>query len=326
MPGGVLVKKTSVVGLAGIDTLLFDLDGVIIDPTDSIQAAHPEAIKLWAERIRGLVDCDNLVCDDDIGQFKLTSGFNDDWNIASAVGLFYSVRAEWLGSIDGKTLLKRPPALLEMAKGADEYGGGVDGAYKWLEGIAPNEAFTNGIEKWSRDLVMQIFMEVVAGPNCREMYGFDAEYYEGPGYVTRDKLLVDPAILDLPYKVGVYTGRTLGEMKVAFRVTGLNNWPPSGLAITVDDRMPKPAGEPLNILTRKLGSTSAAFIGDNGDDLKSVMLYRDTGKVPVYSIQLFFGPTPNKSREAFIEQGADMVAPDSTVAIQALQSLREKTR
>lgn len=323
----VLLRTESAAGLARIDTLLFDLDGVILDPTASILSAHPIAMQLWAEKIRGLVNCGNLVGPEDVAEIKLAGGFNDDWNIARAVGLFYSVKAEWFGLKDGRELSAANPTLAEAARGTNMHGGGVDGMRAWLQSVAPEGAFREGSRLCDCDLCAQVFMEVVAGPaECMEMYGFQARYSTGPGLIHKDGLLITREELQLPWTLGVYTGRTLGETKVGMRLTGLEGWVPDDHVITVADGMPKPDGRPLRILTQRFGSRSAAFVGDNRDDMGSVMLCRRDVDIPVYSVQLCFGPTPEESRDVFVEGGADLIAPDLRAALAVLKMLREEAQ
>lgn len=319
----VWVREESLEGLAVIQALIFDMDGVVLDSRGSIDSAHPIAISFWASQYRGLADTDSMVDSNDLGVFKLYSGFNDDWNIASAVALIYSVKSEWLGLKNGSQLRLASPVFTDILEPASQLGSGVDGVKLWLEQNAPKEAFSEGVANWDGDLVMKIFMEVISGPNCQEMYGFEATHYSGSGTILQDRLLVPEDVLkSLPWKVAVYTGRTFGEAKVGLRIVGMPNWVPDHLLFSVDEDMPKPDGRPLGILMERLDATIGAFIGDNRDDMNSVLQYRkDGGKKPVYSVSVCFSTNPDKVRELFVEGGSDLIAPDSTAALKALRHL-----
>lgn len=320
----VIVRRESLERLAALDTLIFDLDGVILDPSRSIQRAHPEALKFWGERLMGWERCDGLISPADITAFKLAGGFNDDWNIAAAAGLFYCVKAEALNTRSGVEMKDQPPYLQEAAAGSEQYGGGRSGFATWLESSVASEPFAAGYRRAEDETLVQVFKEIVSGPHCPEMYGFQAQYYMGEGLISNDALLLDPRELDLPYKVGIFTGRTYGEVKIGLRITGLQDWVPDEHMLTWNDGMLKPDGRPLGILARRLASQCAAFVGDNPDDMRSVHLYRSGASIEMYSVQVCFGAQPDRSLAEFVEGGADMIAPDASSALKALQSLRER--
>ena len=325
-PGGaageVLVLPEARELLRRLDTLIFDLDGVLIDPARSIQRAHPLAMEMWLRMKFGLTDCAELVSPEDIAAFKLAGGFNDDWNIAESVALALAVKAIQSGARFGGDLLAEGFSLQDAARGAAALGGGMDGAREWLQRQVPAEVFEQACRACADGLAGQLLKEVVAGPFCREMYDFDAEYVTGEGTILEDRLLVPPSSLELPFERGVYTGRTFGEARVGLRLVGLGEFVPDDRLISWNDGMHKPDGRPLAILTERIGSRVAAFIGDNPDDMRSVHLYRRTGSLPVLSIQVCFGAAAEEAREVFVREGADLIAPDTVSALAALKALR----
>ena len=320
--GGVLVRAESADALARIDTLIFDMDGVIIDPTGSIEGAHPPALGLWAETVLGLTGVDGLIDASDTAEFRLAGGFNDDWNIAAAAALVYAVKKARLGLTDGQALRRMRPSLADVARGSAARGGGVEGVEEWLREWAGGGAFEAGAGVWDADLVMQMFMEVVGGADCLEMYGFVPKYWTGEGRIANDRLLIAPEQLDLPFRIGVYTGRTLGEVHVGLRVLGMQGWLPDHLIISAGEGMPKPDGRPLKMLADRLTMVSGAFVGDNPDDLRSARMFRKLDEREMLSIQICFGSAPEEARRKFVRMGADMIAPDTASALSALGALR----
>jgi phosphoglycolate phosphatase-like HAD superfamily hydrolase len=305
--GEVLALPEAIELLRSLDTLIFDLDGVLIDPTRSIQRAHPLAIEMWLQMTFGMTDCAELVSPEDVAAFKLAGGFNDDWNIAESVALALAVKAIQSGAKDGAASL----------------GGGMDGAREWLRRQTPPEIFEEASRICANGLAGQLLKEVIAGPFCREMYDFDAEYVNGEGTIMEDRLLTPPESLELPFERGVFTGRTYGEARVGLRLVGLGEFVPDERLISWNDGMYKPDGRPLAILTERIGSRVAAFIGDNPDDMRSVHLYRRNGSVPMLSVQVCFGAAADEAREVFIREGADLIAPDTGSALAALKALRD---
>jgi hypothetical protein len=174
-----IVKPESLNTFAKLDTLIFDLDGIIIDPSKSIQKAHPLGMQFWLEQICSFSNCADLVSEEDIASFKLAGGFNDDWNIAASIGLVYATKAEWFKSTDGQVLMQSGPSLSEIARQSAAYGGGIPGIERWLLDNAPQEAVMAGLALCRDGKVVQLFKEVVSGPYCMQMYDFDAEYFPG---------------------------------------------------------------------------------------------------------------------------------------------------
>ncbi len=328
LPGGasgeVLALEESLGLLGRLDTLIFDLDGILIDPSRSIQRAHPLAIEMWLEMVFGMKDCAEIVSPEDAAAFKLAGGFNDDWNIAEAVALALAVKALQTGAKEGSELLASSPSLQDVAAGAASLGGGMDGAAEWLRRQCPASVYEEARRICADGLAGQLLKEVIAGPFCCEMYGFDAEYVTGDGTILEDRLLVPPEHLQLPFEKAVFTGRTYGEARVGLRLVGLGEFVTDDRLISWNDGMYKPDGRPLAILVERIGSRTAAFIGDNPDDLRSVQLYRRRdGDVPVLSLQVCFGAAAAEAREVFIREGADLIADDTVSALAALRALRE---
>ncbi len=321
--GEVLALPEAMELLRSLDTLIFDLDGVLIDPTRSIQRAHPLAIEMWLQMTFGMTDCAELVSPEDVAAFKLAGGFNDDWNIAESVALALAVKAIQSGAKDGGELLGYGFSLQDTAEGAASLGGGMDGARQWLRSQTPPEIFEEASRICANGLAGQLLKEVIAGPFCREMYDFDAQYVTGEGTILEDRLLTPPESLELPFERGVFTGRTYGEARVGLRLVGLGEFVPDERLISWNDGMYKPDGRPLAILTERIGSRVAAFIGDNPDDMRSVHLYRRNGSVPILSIQVCFGAAADEARQVFIREGVDLIAPDTVSALAALKALRE---
>src|SRR4030043_2267249 len=72
-----------------MDILIFDMDGVLIDVSDSYRKTIQRTIQIYLktclgfERNRG-----DWVRDEEISLFKLTGGFNNDWDLTSGLFLY----------------------------------------------------------------------------------------------------------------------------------------------------------------------------------------------------------------------------------------------
>ena len=109
-----------------------------------------------------------------------------------------------------------------------------------LETLTPHQRrdFANA---YKPKLVVQIFQEMYGGDEaCENLYGFEPEYLHGEGLYKNETVLLDSSLLPARCAIGVLTGRTRTETRLAMELTGLkipeSNW------VTEDDGVKKPDG------------------------------------------------------------------------------------
>ena len=72
-----------------IDLLIFDMDGVLVDVSRSYRQAIQQTVQIYFETCLGLKKGRrNLITKEDISLLKSTGGFNNDWELTSALILY----------------------------------------------------------------------------------------------------------------------------------------------------------------------------------------------------------------------------------------------
>ncbi len=107
---------------SSLDVLIFDMDGVLIDVSNSYRKTIQETVHLYLTTILGLkMEPEKLSLDQAISLFKSAGGFNNDWDLTSGL-LLYLLSASGLRPIPGpvkfSTLSEIVDHLRTKAKGS----------------------------------------------------------------------------------------------------------------------------------------------------------------------------------------------------------------
>ncbi len=230
-----------------LDLLIFDMDGVLIDVSESYRATIQNTVVIYLKHCLGFeVDRSSLVTNEYISLFKSMGGFNNDWDLTS--GLLLYLLSSWkfppsrqkarFSQIDQtltylreasskvsrkKGLFSRRKELSAFAERVKSSGGGLKGVRQVLrrtEG-ASWEGWVYGSGELSQEnLVKRIFQEVYLGDHFILHYRLSPLFYKGPGYYRREKLLIPRRILaSLHHKLplGIASGRPRFEAELALR-------------------------------------------------------------------------------------------------------------
>lgn len=260
---------------AQADTLIFDIDGVLIDVSRSFTLATCEVVQFYLTRMLGWQTAGRYITPSDVDRFKAAGGFNDDWDLACALVLLNLAKARRLGTTDAARLRRARPTVAQVTRALRESQGG----YRGLQGLLLDPMDSQGAESvrrlWNIEKIRQIYKEHFGGKEyCRRIYGFDPQYYTGSGYILNDKPLLRADLLRRrPWKLGIYTGRTQGEARAAVELLGAQDLFSRDNMITVDDGIMKPDPRGLRVLVDRLGSRLAIFCGDMPDDMETARRY-----------------------------------------------------
>lgn len=301
--------------LGRVDTVVFDIDGVLLDVSRSIRTVNCLAVPAYLRTLPGWSAPEDLLTSQDIERFKEAGGFNDDWDLTYAAVLLYLLKAERYGSRDAAALHLLSPTIAEYTDDLARRGGWLAAAEASVFEQAPGAAGERIRGAYHPARIRQLFQELWAGDLCPRLYGFTPEHYAGPGWIRLDRALLDlsqmpPALM----QVGVVTGRTLAEAQVALERVGLaERIPlPGPQGITKDDDFYKPEPWGMRALLTRLGSRVALYIGDTIDDLRTVLAFRrlpEAERITLLSAQVLTGTTPpDVAPHLFAE--ADILAPD----------------
>ncbi len=72
-----------------LDILVFDMDGVLIDVSESYRKTIAKTVQIYLETCLGFKKGSApLITEEHIASFKMAGGFNNDWDLTSGLLLF----------------------------------------------------------------------------------------------------------------------------------------------------------------------------------------------------------------------------------------------
>jgi len=211
----IILNKNILDRISRVDTIVFDIDGVLIDVQDSFKKAVCQTVQFYFKEILHFQGSQNLINPEEVEYFKMAGGFNNDWNLTSAVVLF---TAEMLPSGGG---------LVKVIDLIEE-----DGNIK--EEI---------LALWDGNLITKIFQEIYAGEeHCYKIYGFHPFLIKTEGLIKQERIIIDKNKKDFlqNFSLGILTGRNKREARVALERLGWDDIISKEKIITADDGAEKP--------------------------------------------------------------------------------------
>lgn len=292
--------------LGGLDTLILDIDGVILDVRESFRRAISLTTQFYFENYLHWPKGPTLIEPEETQAFKLARGFNNDWELTDAVVLFYLVRSIKVGSKDLGLLRAGGGPLSQFVAEIETLGGGIEAATKIVE-----DDFSRIRDLWQRNIIKQIFQEIYAGvDHCMEIYGFEPSLIRHEGLLSQEKTLIDKDLVAAFYpKVGVITGRTSKEAALALKMASLSELVDPKAIIGDDGGKRKPDPSLLSQLAEYFETKVGAYLGDTADDLEMVNNFKAEGnKATFISCMISVDPL---ERDHFATGRADIVAPSA---------------
>ncbi len=328
-----------------MDILIFDMDGVLIDVSQSYRKTIQQTILIYLEHCLGMRA--NLVSHEEISLFKSVGGFNNDWDLSSGFLLYLlSIskvpplpKHKKLSSLDEIVLylrlnlskfrqrkaltLKRNHfrSFLEKMKAS---GGGLRGVRSVLEGLWDGWIYRSGdLDK--ENLVKRIFQEIYLGEKFTSHYHLQPLFYRGKGLYLREKLLIGREVLSSLRKkvrLGIASGRPRFEVELALKRFHL--FPYFKSVITLDEvekeeerllrstgkrvHCSKPHPYSLMRVVQEIGISNArcGYVGDVVDDMLAARSAQK--EVEMVPIGFLSGSVRQKSqKESLCKAGADLI-------------------
>lgn len=218
------------------DTVICDVDGVLIDVSHSFTAAAIDAVKAATGSDRFGIP--------EVRQLKGIPGFNDDWHVAVAGAAW----ATWVPFMP----FDQFAAMIEAA------GGGLAGLAE-IPGIQLTVQMTESI--------IRLAQEAYGGlDNCNLLYGFVPATIKQSGRFNDE--LPMPGAVEIHgsiARLGIVSGRNEAEMALAIDTLG---WTVAEgrIALAGDPALNKPDPERLLAICSLLGSNNVIYAGDSRDD------------------------------------------------------------
>lgn len=340
----VWLHPEAAVGPATLDTVLFDVDGVLIDTSRSYRLAVIHATDRLVRVVNGLTAApDPLLTADDVAAFKLAGGFNSDWDATQMLTALWTARLrEWRG---------RPEAEIGLAEWAARAGEAArmrTGGLEWMRATFPVSAIPSAeTARWAED-------EFYWGAQLiLEHYGHVPQYApEAAGFVHNEELLLTEDLLLTLGRAGIthlglITGRVGPEVVWAVRrvvagsglaahaadIAAAFGWfdapygaSPFGVVVS-GDVFTKPDPRALEHAARAVRAKGGIYVGDTADDLDLVLRYRlelavaDPALPPVLAVIVASGP----AADVYAARGADAIISHITELPEALARLNART-
>ncbi len=236
------------------DCVVLDVDGVLVDVSDSYRRAIVESI----ERVY-----DDTIEKERIQAFKDAGGFNNDWELTYAAALYVLARQEG-----------HPESVEGFTGRIAERGGGLAAAESVIDAALPEGAIHRVRERWNPERLREVFQWLYLGSDLyREMEGERplGVPVDHAGFIHDEPVLLDADTrqrLSERFPVGILTGRPAAEAEIALSRVGL--YVPAEERFTMDDwEEGKPHPRALVTLAEHFDADSVVFVGDTLDDVRT---------------------------------------------------------
>ncbi|MDW8365774.1 MAG: hypothetical protein RMK49_08035 [Abditibacteriales bacterium] len=301
--------------LPQVEAVLLDVDGVIVNVAETFRVVVCEAAQFYCEQFLGFERDGRLIYPSEVELFKRAGGFNNDWDVTLAVVLLAIAKSLRYETKNPRRLREWAPTLEEFTDEIARRGGGLSVAEAYVLEYLDSPTLRRELSlQWNQRTIVQIFQEIYAGNQyCKRLYGFDPEHVQSEGYVDKERVLLNPRLIPPSVKLGVLTGRTLEETRLVLQRADLTDLIPEGHWVTHDDGVQKPDGRALALLAERLRFRLAIYVGDTLDDWRTVCRYRElrgAGRSKVIGCLVLTGAAGAQNQTLFLEQGAEIVAPD----------------
>lgn len=261
------------------DTLLFDVDGVLIETSNSFRAANIATTDYivgtlngldWRQGVHGAAE--HAVTMEDIGAFKRAGGFNSDWDMCYLLASLATARLrEWHGTHLAERTTQEWADLAHSAALAGQ------GGRAWVEVLFPASART------AYEQVVDIFNEAYWGATeLRQRFGRESRYFaQAEGFARNEEMLFAPDFFQRLrqagiQRLGMITGRVGPEVESALErleaYCGERWWD----VVVPADHYAKPDPQALRFALSSVGAQGGLYIGDTADDFDLVRRYKQS--------------------------------------------------
>lgn len=276
-----------------LDGLVLDIDGVLVDVSESYRRAIIESIeRVYGETIdRGAVQ-----------RFKEAGGFTNDWELTSAAALYLLARRE----APDRAILEDTASFTEAVAAA---GGGLGGARTVVSESIPCGASERALAALDHGRLRDQFQALYLGAELYRELEDGEPPIETAGFIHDEPVLLtaETATRLSAVPLGVFTGRPAAEAAIALDRVGLSV--PPARRVTMDDPEPgKPAPDGLCRLGATLGGDRIGFAGDTLDDVRTAVRATESGARQFHGIGVLTGGLDGeRGRRLFAEAGASAV-------------------
>jgi HAD superfamily phosphatase len=295
------------------DTILFDVDGVLIRTIDSFHATDIATAEYVAGVIHGLDwgqrEGKHLLTHNDVIAFKQAGGYNNDWDMCYLLATLCTARLrEWKGTPLAERTIEEWAALSHQAN--VEGHGGVE----WVREVMPASA------QLDYRVIGDIYHEFYWGAaELKKRLGREPRYLpDFPGFVHNETMNFPPDFFKRLRaagigNLGIITGRTGPEVDIALEMMAAHVGERWWDVVISADQAPKPDPRALQLAIEGIPGNvgGGLYIGDTGDDLDTVMNYRAikrAGDAEILMAMLVY----EHEIEVYQQRGADFIVASVT--------------
>lgn len=267
-------RRDMVYDSAGVDAVIFDCDGVLVDIRESYNSAIDQTARTILEQFGALPDGGMEVDGKIIEAFKRAGGFNNEIDLAYAVVL--------CAYAAGRMCLPWRKLALDTADMADHTGiRSVRNALKAVQGV---DSLVNRLDypdSRRRGILYETFDQIFYGPDLyQEVYGKRSKF-DGPGMIALDRVIPDRRLFEtlrarFGTRVAMITGR--GFVAAKHTLKDIMGWFDIGHSAFLED-LPRENAKPnphcLLESVRGMGARHALYVGDSTEDVMMVRAAND---------------------------------------------------
>jgi len=286
--------------IAGIDSIIFDCDGVLIDVTNSYDLAIILTVDYVLKEIANITQFDKAT-PQMIDGFKDTGGFNDEVDVTYSI-IISLVAAKKLGKSGSEF-------VFQVISNANQTG--ISSVEKYLASLPVDvskiKSKLNYPGDHSTNTLYSIFDQLFYGPELYyKLYKKKSSFSES-GLIKNDKVILKKELLEklvkkFDNKIAIVSGRgkssvsySLGELLTKFNLEN---------SIFLEDmprKFAKPNPDPLIDVISKLGSKHCLYVGDSMEDIIMAQMATKNGHKTTFCG--IFGTNRNpESKKMFFEE------------------------
>ncbi|MEM4718685.1 MAG: HAD-IA family hydrolase [Nitrososphaerota archaeon] len=310
--GGVLALEEKLNSLREVDAIIFDCDGTLVDVSSSFTLVGKLITAIYLDQLFGIDCAVGSDYDEAFQLLKMLGGFNNVRNIVSVILQAVFVELGCPDPLRGDL----EPIELHHYMGQISHGWSsskpLGNALRWLisstakhlgEYVTPEDVeallerracspqklrefrrLIGPIFPYGSGAMTTLFSELYLGyEGIKRKYGVDPRYYDGPGILYNERLMVELEVLEAlkrfaPNGLAILSGKGRWEAEKILSPV-LHHFNSDAILFTGDDKREVDKPNPTGLLEccRKLGAKRVLYVGDGGEDYFLVLRARERG-------------------------------------------------
>lgn len=287
-----------------VDAVVFDCDGVLVDVSESYDAAIGATVSSALSRFAGVssIPVDREV----IEMFKSTGGFNNEIDLAYAAILSLAAA--------GRLGMEPRRFIADVADNADESGiVSVEGYLDTLTDMSDVRGKISYPGDGRGGQLNSMFDQIFYGHAMYErLFGGKAEI-RAPGFIESDRLILSRDLLDevsgrVCGRLAIVTGRGLDSTRHS--LGSLMDYFDLDSCMFLEDEprhLAKPNPEPLRRAVMSLSANNALYVGDSMEDAIMARAVSEAGHAVTFCGIVGTSRNPREWSGMFERAGADII-------------------